>query len=161
MSRADDNSPSPVEVALAMREFDASLDLLDHAVATALGIGRTDLRAMELISRGGPKTAGELAVDLGVTTGAVTALIGRMEKAGLLRRMRSTADRRQVHVELTANAKHLEARVFGPLARETAKAIGRFSGAERAVIVDFLRRAKEISDRARAGLTNPKSRSPA
>ena len=161
MSRADDNSPAPVEVALAMREFDASLDLLDHAVATALGIGRTDLRAMELISRGGPRTAGELAADLGLTTGAVTALVDRMEKTGLLRRVRSTADRRQVHVELTANARRLEASVFGPLARESAKAIGRFSGPERAVIVDFLHRAKEISDRARVSLVKPKPRSPA
>jgi DNA-binding MarR family transcriptional regulator len=133
-----------------MRLYDASLDLLDQAVATAFGIGRTDLRAMELVSRGGPKTAGDLAADLGLTTGAITALIDRMEKAGMLRRVRSSSDRRQVLVELTPKARRKEALVFGPLARESAKALSRFSGAERAIILDFLRRAKEVSDRARA-----------
>lgn len=133
-----------------MREYDASLDLLDHAVAAAFGIGRTDLRAMELVSRGGPTTAGELAAQLRLTTGAVTALIDRMENAGLLRRTRSAADRRQVHVELTPAARRREASVFGPLAKDAAKVLGRFTGAERTVIVDFLRRAKEMCDRARA-----------
>lgn len=133
-----------------MREYDASLDLLDHAVAAAFGIGRTDLRAMELVSRGGPTTAGELAAQLRLTTGAVTALIDRMENAGLFRRTRSAVDRRQVHVELTPTARRREASVFGPLAKDAAKVLGRFTGAERTVIVDFLRRAKEMCDRARA-----------
>jgi DNA-binding MarR family transcriptional regulator len=144
------NSPSPFEVALAMRDFDASLDLLDQAVATAFGIGRTDLRAMEIVSRSGPKNAGDLAAELGLTTGAVTALIDRMEKAGFLRRTRGTTDRRQVLVELTATAKRREASVFGPLAKESAKELSRFTGAERTVIMEFLRRAKGVSDRARA-----------
>ena len=142
-------TPSPAEVALAMRDFDSSLDLLDHAVAAALGIGRTDLRAMELISRDGPKTAGDIATALGLTSGAVTALIDRMEKSDLLRRTRSTTDRRQVLVELTLHARRREAAIFGPLARESARALKRFSGAERAVIMIFLRQAKEVSDRAR------------
>lgn len=133
-----------------MREYDASLDLLDHAVAAAFGIGRTDLRAMELVSRGGPKTAGELAAALRLTTGAVTALIDRMENAGLLRRTRSSVDRRQVHVELTPAARRREASVFGPLAKDSAKVLSRFTGAERTVIIDFLHRAKEMCDRARA-----------
>lgn len=150
MSKSVASLPSPVEVALAMRDFDASLDLLDHAVAGALGIGRTDLRAIEIISRDGPRNAGDLAADLALTTGAVTALIDRLEKAGFLRRTRSTTDRRQVLVELTANAKRREATIFGPLARESAKALGRYSGPERAIIIDFLRRAKEVSDGARA-----------
>jgi DNA-binding MarR family transcriptional regulator len=142
--------PSPIDVALAMRDFDASLDLLDHAVAGAFGIGRTDLRAIEVISRFGAKTAGDLAVHLGLTTGAVTALTDRMEKAGFLRRVRSTTDRRQVLVELTPSAKRREASIFGPLARESAKSLGRYSGPERAVIIDFLQRAKQLSDHARA-----------
>lgn len=132
-----------------MRDYDASLDLLDHAVAAALGIGRTDLRAMEVVSRGGPKTAGDLAEKLALSTGAVTALVDRMEKAGLLRRVRSAADRRQVLVELTLVAKRREAAIFGPLGKESALALSRYSDEERAVIIDFLRRAKNISDRAR------------
>lgn len=144
--------PSPTDVALAMRDFDASLDLLDHAVAAAFGIGRTDLRAMEVISRSGAKTAGELATELGLTTGAVTALIDRMERAGYLLRTRGTVDRRQVLVDLTPNARHREAKVFAPLIADTTKLLGRCTGPERAIIADFLRRAKEVTDDARARL---------
>ena len=132
-----------------MRAFDASLDLLDHAVAAAFGIGRTDLRAMEVISRSGPRTAGELAAELALTTGAVTALIDRMEKADYFKRSRSTVDRRQVVIELTAHAKRREASVFGPLARDSARVISRFTSEERVIIAEFLRLAKEVSDEAR------------
>ena len=144
------SSASPFDVALAMRAFDASLDLLDHAVAAAFGIGRTDLRAMEVISRSGPRTAGELATELALTTGAVTALIDRMEKADYFKRSRSTTDRRQVVIELTSHAKRREASVFGPLAKESAKMIGRFTGEERIIIAEFLRLAKQVSDEARS-----------
>lgn len=150
MAKSTTSTPSPVDVALAMRDYDASLDLLDHAVAATLGIGRTDLRAIEVVSRDGPRTAGDLASQLALTTGAVTALIDRMEKAGFLRRTRSTTDRRQVLVELTAQAKRREASIFGPLATESARSLARYSGSERTIIIDFLRRAKELSDAARA-----------
>jgi len=153
MPKTPTSSPaSPEDVALAIRDFDASLDLLDQAAAAAFGIGRTDLRAMEIVSRSGPRTAGEIAAELNLTTGAVTALIDRMEKADYLRRSRNTSDRRQVVIELTPNAKRREQRVFGPLGKESAAMLRRLSGAERAVIADFLRAVREMTERARKGI---------
>jgi DNA-binding MarR family transcriptional regulator len=143
---------SPEDVGRAIRDFDSSLDLLDHAAASAFGIGRTDLRAMEIVSRSGPRTAGEIAAELGLTTGAVTALIDRMEKADYFRRSRSTSDRRQVVIELTPNAKRREQKIFGALGKESAVMLRRLSGADRAVIADFLRAIREMTERARKGI---------
>jgi DNA-binding MarR family transcriptional regulator len=133
-----------------IRAFDASLDLLDAAVATAFGISRTDLRAMEFVSRQEGATAGQLATALDLTTGSVTVLIDRMERAGYFRRRDDPTDRRKVLVELTAKGKERERRTFGPLARESARILSGYSERDLAVIGDFLRKARELAERSRA-----------
>jgi len=137
------------DVALRMRAFDASLDLLDHAVAESFGISRTDLRAMELVSRMGPASCGQLAAALGLTTGSVTALIDRMERAGFLRRTRTTGDRRKVLVALTPMGRERERRVFEPLQREMLQTLSRHSPTELRLIAQFLDTARSVSGRAR------------
>jgi len=142
-------SSTPHDVALRMRVFDASLDLLDHAVAESFGISRTDLRAMELISRVGPASCGELAIALGLTTGSVTALTDRMERAGFLHRTRTAGDRRKVLVALTAMGRERERRAFEPLQREMMQTLSRYSPTELGLIAQFLDTARSVSDRAR------------
>lgn len=133
-----------------MRAFDASLDLLDASVAGLFGISRSDLRAMECVSRGGRVTSGNLATALRLTTGSVTALVDRMELAGLLRRVDNPDDRRSVMVELTPKGREQERRAFGGLASDSAKALSRYDGRALAVISDFLRTATKLTDAARA-----------
>lgn len=133
-----------------MRAFDASLDLLDASVAARVGISRSDLRAMECVSRRGRVMAGDLAAELGLTTGSVTALVDRMERAGFFRRVDNPADRRSVMVELTPKGKEQERRVFGRLASDAAKALSRYGGSDLAVISDFLRTATKLANAARA-----------
>ena len=137
-----------------MRAFDASLDLLDASVAGALGISRSDLRAMELVSRHGHLTCGELATQLRLTTGSVTTLVDRMERLGYLRRRNHPADRRKVVVELTAKGRERERRVYGPLAREAVKTLSRYDGRDLAVIRDFLQTAGSLADAARARIVS-------
>jgi len=66
-----------------------------------------------------------------------------------LRRSRTNADRRIVVVELTPHAIRRERTTFGPLARESAKLLARFTAEERTVIAGFLRVVRDASDRAR------------
>ena len=141
-------------VAGDMRSFDASLDLLDASVAAAFGVSRSDLRAMEVVSRRGRLTCGELATELRLTTGSVTTLVDRMERAEYFRRGNHPADRRKVVVELTAKGKARERRAFGPLARESMKMLSRYDARELAVIRDFLQKASALADTARARITN-------
>ncbi|HYK98866.1 MAG TPA: MarR family transcriptional regulator [Candidatus Acidoferrales bacterium] len=128
--------------------MDASLDRLDETAAAAFGIGRTDLRAMELVSRLGTPTAGRLAGELGITTGAVTGVVDRLERAGYVERTTDASDRRKVVVRLTAKGRQREGRMFDPVLADTLRVVGGYSGAERALIADFLRRIAGITERA-------------
>ena len=136
----------PETVAAELRALDASLDLLDEGVARSFGISRGDLRAMELVSRGGLVTAGQLAEGLGVSTGAVTGLIDRMERMGYFRREDDPSDRRKVVVLLTPKAKARERRAFERLRRDTERMLSSYRPDELALIAGFLRQVRAIVD---------------
>jgi DNA-binding MarR family transcriptional regulator len=72
--------------------------LFHEAVATRLGLSATDHKALGIITRAGAMTAGELAQATGLSPGAVTGLVDRLEAAGHVTRDRDPADRRRVVV---------------------------------------------------------------
>jgi len=79
----------------------------DDAVALKLGITPTDLKCLALIrARDVPVNAGQLAQHTGLTTGAITGALDRLERAGLVHREKDAQDRRQVRVRLTADRSH-------------------------------------------------------
>src|ERR1700761_1536766 len=78
------------------RELGARSILFHQAIATVAGVSITDLKCLDYIDRQKEATAGDLARLTGLTTGAITAAIDRLEKAGLARRERSETDRRKV-----------------------------------------------------------------
>ena len=98
-------------------------------------------------------TAGELAVESGLTTGAVTAVIDRLERAGFARRVRDERDRRKVKVEVTDLFYARAGEIWGPVAAEwQATMADRFSTAELATIVAFLEQVDELGQRHAARL---------
>ena len=84
----------------AFREFLTAVVLHGQAAADAAGLGMTDFYALNLLGAFGPLTAGELAERTGLTTGATTRLIDRLERDGYARRSTAPGDRRKVRVEL-------------------------------------------------------------
>ena len=76
-------------------------DAFDNLAAERLGVNETDLHCLNIIENSGGLTAGELAAQAGLTNGAVTGVIDRLEKAGFARRVPDPADRRRVNVEVT------------------------------------------------------------
>ncbi len=76
----------------------------DEGLAKKLKLSRTDMRCLDLIGRLGPLTAGNLAEESGLTTGAVTFILDRLEEAGMVTRRRDTEDRRRVWVEIVPEA---------------------------------------------------------
>lgn len=84
----------------AVQRFIADAVLHNHAVAQAVGLGASDAQFVGLLSRHGPLTPGRLATASGLTTGTVTGVIDRLERAGFVRRERDTGDRRKVLVVL-------------------------------------------------------------
>jgi DNA-binding MarR family transcriptional regulator len=128
-----------------LRALDGELDLMDQAIADRLGMNRTDAQCMDIISRLGPMTAGELADRVGLTPGAITAVLDRLERGHWIRRVHDTVDRRRVMVE-RGPAQHARMEpIFARLRRSTREVLGRYSEAQLHLIADFLRRTAAIA----------------
>src|SRR5581483_9676127 len=87
-----------------IREFRTSGnqdDAFDALAAQRLGVSESDLRCLNIVENAGGISAGELAIEAGLTAGAVTGVIDRLERAGYARRIPDPADRRRVTVEVT------------------------------------------------------------
>lgn len=109
MSKAD----AVDDLGEVMRGFMAYAVLFQDAVARRSGLNATDLQCLNLLTLQGPMTPGALATASGISGGgAITALIDRLERAGLANRTRDGADRRKVLV--TADADEVWRRI-GPL----------------------------------------------
>lgn len=87
------------QLAERLREFSDRDVLFSQALADRLGLGLTDFKSLSLLDQRGAMTAGQLADLTGLTTGAITGMLDRLEKAQLVRRTKDPADRRVVRVE--------------------------------------------------------------
>ncbi|MEM7771258.1 MAG: MarR family transcriptional regulator [Cyanobacteria bacterium P01_A01_bin.37] len=87
-------------VIIAGRRIHAAIDAIDYAISEKLGIHRNDLRALNLLEEG-PLSPRIIAERIGLTSGSVTALIDRLEKAGSVERRPSKTDRRSIEVGIT------------------------------------------------------------
>lgn len=126
------------------REMSARSVMFLQAVAERLGINATDLKCLDLALRSrprGPLTAGDLARLTGLTTGAVTGVLDRLEKAGFVRRERDPADRRRVVIRLLARREAETAALFTSLGRSFAALAARYSDQELALLHDFMSRS--------------------
>ncbi len=131
---------------LEVRRSQNRTDAYDEAVAAALGLNRTDQRCLDIVEQEGGATAGRLAELMGLTTGAITTVLDRLERAGFARRVRDDSDRRRVRVELTEKA-HTEVwPYYEPLLRMSEKLYARYSDEQLALLLDFLEAAAELHE---------------
>jgi predicted ArsR family transcriptional regulator len=132
----------------AGRELGARSILFHQAIANIAGVSVTDLKCLDYIDRVADVTAGDLARLTGLTTGAITAAIDRLEKAGLARRERSETDRRKVLVRVCESpAMARIAPFYEALGRESAQMVSRYTTAQLETIKDFCERCIEIMRR--------------
>ena len=118
----------------------------DNLAAERLGLNRTDLHAINIIENSGGLTAGELAAEAGLTTGAVTGVVDRLEHAGYARRVADPHDRRRVKLEVTPKFYSRADRIWGPLASDWTSRLGnRFTAEELERVIEFLRTTTELS----------------
>jgi DNA-binding MarR family transcriptional regulator len=131
----------------AIRMVGAQAVLISDLVATRVGINSTDLECLDLLQLAGPTTAGQMAARSGLTTGATTAMIDRLERAGYVRRRRDSADRRVVLVEVLEHCGSDIAPLYQPIQKELEKLHGRYSNRELAIVVRYLTEALEAGAR--------------
>src|SRR3954452_19611640 len=118
----------------------------DNLAAERLGLNRTDLHSINIIENSGGLAAGELAAKAGLTTGAVTGVIDRLERAGYARRVSDPADRRRVKLEVTPKFYARADKIWGPVASDWASRLsGRFTAEELERVIEFLRATNELS----------------
>jgi DNA-binding MarR family transcriptional regulator len=126
------------------RQLATATILFHQAIADRLGMHVTDHRCLDIHLRAGPITAGELAERTGLTTGAITGVIDRLEKAGFVRRAKDPADRRRVVIEPFPERIEREiAPLFESISRLMADLCARYSTRELTVIRDFIARVHQ------------------
>jgi DNA-binding MarR family transcriptional regulator len=130
-----------------VRAYQTVNDNFDQAVADHVGMNRTDARCIDLIDQAGGMTAGELARAAGLTTGAVTAVVDRLEAAGVARRVPDPSDRRRVRIEVTEKLWEVSEPLIGPMVEESMQILDDYSDEELERFTEFLRRAIELQSR--------------
>lgn len=142
------NSPASTILALLddVRALYGAMDRFDAHTATALAVDRTAVRAINLMERG-PVSPGHVGAALGLTSGAVTALLQRLEQAGHIRRV-DTDDGRRRDAQLTPAGRRAAHREFERLGDTIAAHFADRSPVQIAQAADALRRLAAAFDAA-------------
>jgi DNA-binding MarR family transcriptional regulator len=127
----------------AIRRYAAHTVLLHSAIAEALGLHVTDLRALWLLGEA-PRTAGELAEELGLTSAAITALVDRLERNGYVARQRNNRDRRKVTIQANPERLREVAGHYQSQGKAMTEVLDAYSETEFAAIIDFLTRTADV-----------------
>jgi len=130
--------------------------LFTHAIAQHIGLSATEFEFCDVLRHEGKRSAGELAKLCGLSSGGVTGMVDRLERAGMVRREPDAKDRRKVLVEAIHNrAKEQTIRdLYSPLARAFYELMDSYSEDELVLILDFVRRTTTMTETIREGLSN-------
>jgi DNA-binding MarR family transcriptional regulator len=146
--------PSPerlqlyAELGTEVRANQRATDVVDDLICQLFGINRTDARCLDILDERGSMSAGDLAQESRLTTGAITGVVDRLERAGLARRVPDPSDRRRVHVELTEKAFKLASETMvEPMRKLYTPMAERYSDEQLRLILEFTREGREIQER--------------
>jgi DNA-binding MarR family transcriptional regulator len=141
------------------RELSTQTVLFHETLAERVGITPTDIKCIGIIGfANGPVTAGDLAAATGLTSGAVTGVIDRLERAGFVRRERDAHDRRRVIIAALPAAAERVAPLFDGLGRAMMQLASRLSDDELAVIEHYMLECMKILREETARLREPAPR---
>jgi DNA-binding MarR family transcriptional regulator len=118
------------------------------AIAERLGLNPSDHKCADLIcNETGPVTAGRLAELTGLSTGAITGVVDRLERAGFVSRVPDPEDRRRVVITSCMERRAADMRhLFIPMIAGMVAVCENYSDAELALILDFMRRCGQMTD---------------
>jgi DNA-binding MarR family transcriptional regulator len=137
LSRAKSRAALLQELENAMRKASAQGTMFAKAVADRAGISSSDMDCMDFLNIEGRMTAGRLAELTGLTTGAITGVIDRLEKAGFVRRERDESDRRKVFIAPVAERVVELARPFELMQRAMHKQSEGYTDAELKLLLRY------------------------
>jgi DNA-binding MarR family transcriptional regulator len=120
-----------------MRRSSAQGVVFGQAVANVAGISGSDLECLDFLNLEGRVTAGRLAEVTGLSTGAITGVVDRLEKAGFVRRERDAADRRKVFIVTVPENVAKIGRFYVPMQAAMHKLWSTYSDAELHLLLRF------------------------
>jgi DNA-binding MarR family transcriptional regulator len=148
MSSEPDRQRLLQELGGEIRANQRATDVIDELFCQLLGINRTDARCLDILEQEGSMSAGQLAQESRLTTGAITAVIDRLERAGYARRVTDPGDRRRVLVEATPKAFAAAAELMAnPMIALWRPLSERYSDEQIQLFIDFTRAGRELQDR--------------
>ncbi len=145
------------ELVRLLQTYAAEAERLGQVFAERNGMHPTDLQAllavMQADAAGAPLTPGRLAQHLGLSSGATTAVVDRLERADHVRRERDVHDRRRVTLRYGDAAAAVGGAFFGPLGVRMDRMLAAYSAAELAVVRRFLDQTNALMREYRADVT--------
>lgn len=123
----------------------ASAVRLNIAVANQLGLGHTDLQCIGLLVSG-PAAPTRLAERLGLTTGAMTKVLDRLERSGYLHRSADPADRRRIVVTVSPERLAELGRYYAPIGEAFTRRFAAYTDDELRTVLRFMRDGREVAD---------------
>lgn len=128
-----------------MQELSTSTILFHQEVAQKLHLIPTDHECLDIIMKSGKVTAGELSQTTGLTAGAITGVIDRLEQKGFVRREKDPSDRRKIVIfPNTEKALNEVAPIFASLGKSMEALYNQYSTEQLALILDFVEKSIEI-----------------
>jgi DNA-binding MarR family transcriptional regulator len=130
----------------AQRELTAQIVMFNQAVAERAGLNATETQCLNLISvnAGAPLAAGQLAEMIGLSTGAMTRLIDRLERAGYVRRVKSPTDRRTVIVEPRPEQASKVSQFYASTRDSWNAAMANYDDSQIAFLVEYIERGGKL-----------------
>ncbi|AUC97403.1 transcriptional regulator [Bradyrhizobium sp. SK17] len=125
------------ELEEAMRRSSAQGVMFGQAVANMAGISNSDMECMDILQLEGRVTAGRLAEVTGLTTGAITGVVDRLEKAGYVRRERDESDRRKVFISVVEEKAVEIGKFYVPMQQAMLKVWSRYTDDELRLLLRF------------------------
>ena len=133
----------------AVRDYGVHLTLFRNAMSEWAGLNVTDMECLRLLFQKGVATPSELARHTGLTSGATTAMLDRLEKAGLLERRPNPDDRRGSLITPARSGAEIAASWFESARKAQDELISSYSENELEIIADVFERFTKLWDRER------------
>src|SRR6266700_1599933 len=125
------------------RRHSTAVVLFHHAVAERLGLGPTDHKCLDLLRERGAMAGSDLSAITGLTSGAITGVVARLERAGYLCREPNPHDGRKQILHLALERTHIQD-VINPLREDVAALLENFDTHQLTAIAEFLARTTDL-----------------